>query len=443
MTLMPRKMIMITALDIWMLTGDIKQPGTGNQSLYNTLLGYASAGWEVHMLTPSRVCATMGGINDGVIIHRMPIRWHDLLVQVKRKFRKLLERGGRKTMPRAGTGKPRALAPPVGLYPYSKVFRRLMGRRAVTLAHRIGGAHVVYGYEIHGALAAAVAAKTLDLPLVTRFQGTELCRFLNQPEEMLKWKTHVEAARVDADLVIMADDGTQGNKVLDALGVQQEQVRFWMNGVVKEDVYRPTVDRARVWCRHGLAEARLVVLHTGRMFHWKRIDRHLRVLRLVRNVLDCFHAVFIGDGPEFADMQKLCSDLQMDDCVCFLGAMPHGEVMNYLNACDVYISFYDLSNLSNSLIEACICGKCIVTTNIGDTSHLLTDNINGVVVSPADDEAAIAANLIRVLQDPTERNRLASKAQERGWDLETWKERMQKEVAEVERVLARRVVEHN
>jgi glycosyltransferase involved in cell wall biosynthesis len=213
-----------------------------------------------------------------------------------------------------------------------------------------------------------------------------------------------------------------------------------MNGVVKDDVYRPSVDRAGLRASLGLTNGEAMVLHTGRMFHWKRIDRHLRVLRRALDVFDGFRAIFIGDGAEFAAMKQLCHELGLVDRARFLGAMSHDEVMNYLNACDVYISFYDLSNLSNSLIESCVCGKCIVTTNVGGTGHLLVDGINGVVVCPHDDEVAIAAGLVRVLKDPAERDRLAQGAFRRGQALETWAQRMESEVAEVERVLQDRQI---
>lgn len=433
-----RKMILVTHLDVWMLTGRIKKPGTGNQSLYNTLLGYARADWQVHMLTTSRTCAGMPSIHDNVIIHRQPIRWYEFYSWAKKKAGELLGRGkGQKAMASAGEA-PRAIKPPPGLYRYSRLFRRVMGRRAVNLARRLGGVEFIYGHEIHGALAGEKAAKTLRVPLITRFQGTELCRFLSQPDEMLRWKSHLEASRVDADLVIMTDDGTQGDEVLDSLGVPRERVRFWMNGVVKDDVYRPNMDRASLRAKLGLADGEAMVLHTNRMFHWKRIDRHLRVLRRARDMFDGFKTIFIGDGAELVAMKQLCHDLDLDGCVRFLGALPHDEVMNYLNACDVYISFCDLTNLSNSLIESCVCGKCIVTTNVGGTGHLLTDRVNGVVVASSVDEAAIAAGVVRVLKDPAERARLAQGAFRRGQELETWDQRMKREVAEVEQVLERR-----
>ena len=61
---MSRRMLLITHLDVWMLTPKTKRAGVGNQSLYNTLLGYARAGYEVHMLTTSTALAGMAPIHN-------------------------------------------------------------------------------------------------------------------------------------------------------------------------------------------------------------------------------------------------------------------------------------------------------------------------------------------------------------------------------------------
>jgi glycosyltransferase involved in cell wall biosynthesis len=437
---MSRRMMVISDLDVWLLTAGNTKPGAGNQDMYNTLLGYARAGWDVHLLTTQCGLAGMPPIHPHVTVHRRPIRLVEAQQAAKKLLKKVVRRLRRNTAEggaaAAGSPRPKRMA----LSPwYGMAFRRVMGRRAVALARRLGGADLVYGYETYGVLAGRAAADALGVPLVTRFQGTELCRYLADPPALLACKGYVDALRIPADLVIMANDGTQGDKVLDLVGVPKERYRFWMNGVVKDDVYRPNVDAAGIRRRLGIADGDVFVLHTGRMFHWKRIDRHLRVIERAAREFPHFKAVFIGDGPERQAVEALAGALRLEGRVIFLGAMPHDEVMNYLNACDIYIAFQDLSNLSNAPIECCVCGKCIVTTAVGGTTDLLTDGASAVVVPQHDDVEAIAAGLLRVLKDPRERARLAEGARRRGQELKSWEERMRMETDEVERLLAPRV----
>jgi len=429
-----RKMLLVTNLDVWLLSNKVRIPGAGNQSLYNTLLGYANAGYDIHMLTTSMVLKDVGPIHQRVHIHRMPLRLVDFAVTVSGFLNRLLP--WRRRHPRAGG----ALRMEVSrnYFIYSRYFRRVMSRRAVKLARQLGGVDLIYGHEVQGALAGEAAAKALGVPLITRFQGTELSRFLDRPQEILKFKTRVAALRADADLVIMSNDGTQGDKVLDFAGVPRERYRFLMNGVVKDDVYRPGVDAAAIRRKLGIPDGHSFVLYTGRMFPWKRVDRLLRVVRRASEQFDAFTTVIIGDGADMEGSQALARELDLGKRVIFTGAMAHSEVMDYLNACDVYVSFHDLTNLCNPAIEACVCGKCIVSTAAGGTTDLLSDNVNAVVVPDKDDEEAMTAALVEVLRNPQKRAALARGAFERGKSLKTWEERMKQEIAEVEAVLEKK-----
>jgi glycosyltransferase involved in cell wall biosynthesis len=432
---MSKKMILITNLDVWWLTTKIRRPGTGNQSLYNTLLGYANAGWEIHMMTTSLVLSGMPSIHENVFIHRQPILIFEIVGKLKTIVKKLL----RLLKPDSGSGsssvRTTSLNPVVRLWIASRIFRWVMGWRAAKLSRKLEGVEFVYGYEVLGALAGRVAADKLGVPLITRFQGTELGQFLDNPEKLLSYKTKVEATRTKADLIIMANDGTFGDKVLDFLGVPKEKYRFYMNGVVKDDVHRPDVDVAQIRKQAHVPNDNLFLLYTGRFFYFKRIDRLLRVFAKALEQYPKMNLVLIGDGPEKKPCENLSRELGLADNIRFLEALPHSDVMDYLNACDIYAAFYDLSNLSNSMIEACVCGKCIVTSDVGGTTDLLTDGINAVVVKKYDDVEALSQGLLKVVADPAERVRLSEGARRRGVELKTWEQRMQMEVEEVEGIL--------
>lgn len=376
----------------------------------------------------------MPPIHNKVVIHRKPMVTSipfSILKAVTRRLRGLSKSDGK-----AKTVATTLKSPSMISRLHAWVFRRVMAYRAVRLTKKLGGVDFVYGYEVHGTLAAKDAAGKLGVPLITRFQGTELSQFLGEPEKLLSYKTKVEATSTDADLIIMANDGTRGDKVLDFLGVPQEKYRFYLNGVNKNDVYRPDVDVARIRKKaHVLAE-NLFLLHTGRFFYFKRIDRLLKVFARAFLQYPKATLVLIGDGPEKNACKDLANELGVADNVVFLDSLPHCEVMDYLNACDVYVAFYDLSNLSNSMIESCVCGKCIITTAVGGTTDLLTNGVNAIVIEKHDDIEAITRALVGVLRSPNERARLAEGARKRGSELKTWEERMLIETDEVAKVLA-------
>ena len=433
---MHKKMILITNLDVWLLSSTVKTLGAGNQSLYNTLLGYARVGWEVHMLTNCVVLSHAPTIHKNIIIHRKPMFTSLVFRILKPLIKRLLGVPKPSAVPKTVSTSTRPYAFKDWLY--AQVFRHVMSQEAIKIAEQLGGVDFIYGYEIQGALAGKEAARKLCVPLVNRFQGTELGQWLEQPEKLLSYKTWVEATKIEADLIIMANDGTFGDRVLDFLGTPKEKYRFYMNGVVKEDVYRPNVDIAQIREKAGVPAGNLFLLYTGRFFHWKRVDRLLEVFAKASQEYCDATLVLIGDGPERTACEQLVNHLGIADEVVFLDPLPHSEVMDYLNACDIYVAFTDLSNLSNAMIEACVCGKCIVTTNVRGTTDLLTDGVNAVVVDKHDDVDAITAALMKVMKADVERSRLEKGARQRGAELMTWKERMQMETDEVTTMLAKK-----
>ncbi|MBN1590759.1 MAG: glycosyltransferase family 4 protein [Pirellulales bacterium] len=435
-----KKILILTNLDVWVFDLNSRIAGAGHQVVLNTLLGFANAGYEVHMITTSRLHSELPPIHDNVHIHRLPLPWFDLcqkLISIPkyalRKLRSFIKSTGTPKRPRSFVD----FSPPALWYYTYYFFRPTVARYAVKLARRIGGVDVVYGHEVVGAIAAETVSKQLRVPLVTRFQGTELSQFLDQPERLMRCKTHVVALRADADLIIMANDGTLGDQVLDFLGVPKKKYRFYIDGVVKDDVHRPDVDVQAVRKRFLVPDDCLFLLYAGRMFYWKRIDRLLEVAARVKQDFDDFRLVVVGDGPEMAAVQTLARNLEVTDHVRFVGAMPHGDLMDLMNACDVYVSFHDLTNLCNPALEACVCGKCIATTAIGGIQDLLTDNVNAVVCEPHDDVDGIAKRLLRLLRNPEERKRLRDAAFQQGkTKVKTWVERMEMEVAEIEKTIA-------
>lgn len=435
---MPRRRILfVTDLDVWLLqeTGRIVRKA-GNQSLYNTLLGYARAGWDVEVLTAKDVHGGVETLEDGIRIRRVRM----LLQQPVRLFRKAVAAMRKPaTAPvAAGTtpAKPRTAIDEGTLDNMKRwsVFQADMGAR--TLARCLAWRpDVICGYEIYGAPLAVALGRVLRIPVVTRFQGTLLGAWADDPVRMRRFRTHVTALRAPADLVVMADDGTLGDVVLRRLGADMGRVRFWMNGVVKEDVLAAR-ERAGQAPRPG---GPLRLLTASRLVEWKRVDRALDLLSRLPKDVPPWVLEIAGDGPERTALEGMTSRLGLADRVTFLGPITHDEVLDRLVRADAYLSLYDLSNLSNGVLEATVAGVPVFALDVGGTSHLVRDGVTGVLVRPERLFDDGARRLARLLSDEAWRNGLAGQAAEAGRSaVRTWEERMRLEVAEVEALLVGR-----
>lgn len=301
-----------------------------------------------------------------------------------------------------------------------------------TLCER-GDVSLVYGYEIYGAPVARRAASAFGLPLVTRFQGTLMSQRRYMPLSNLRFWKHVRGLATPADLVIMTNDGTQGAEYLRSLGHPLERIRFWMNGFDR-DIEQFAVRDVRE--ELGIPAGAPLLLTVSRLSNWKRVDRSVNALAALRaRGLDAW-LVVVGVGPERSRLENLASGLGIADRVVFAGAVPRGSLASYYRSADLVLSLYDFSNLANPVIEAMVLGAPVLAYEVGGTSELVKDGVNGLLTPDADDAVGLAGLLGRLLQDEEGLRRLGASA--RTWALDnvwTWQERMQVEADDLDSLI--------
>ena len=114
------------------------------------------------------------------------------------------------------------------------------------------------------------------------------------------------------------------------------------------------------------------------------------------------------------------------------------EVKYFMNGSDIFLSLYDHSNLCNPILEALVCGKCIVTIDDGSTRGILRDGYNAVLVKKEDLEKRLPKIIVSLLSDEKRRNQIRENARKYAeTHLYTWDERMMMEIKEVEKIMKR------
>ena len=321
-------------------------------------------------------------------------------------------------------------------------FPLLAANRAKDLIDTSPRFDVLYAYEVHAALAARLLRRRgVRLPLVTRFQGTVMHPALT--DTMLYYRRYEEALalRTPADLLIMTDDGTQGDEVVAKLSPSMtSKMKFWRNGL-DLDRLRPAPAEQRRDARAalGVPDGALVMLTASRLAAWKRVDRAVRAMQRVAAWVPNAMLLVVGDGEERARLRALARELRIEHNVRFTGAVPQADVMLAMHAADVFLAIADLSNVGNPLLEAMACGMCVVAVDAGDTRELVADGVTGRLVDNTQRsgfvkplEERLGDLLVQLASDAPQRERLAAGAaayaREHFW---TWGQRMAAEVAAV------------
>ena len=285
---------------------------------------------------------------------------------------------------------------------------------------------VIYGQQGYGAAAGYLLSRLLRLPNATRLYGSALYAQYGAN----KWRIILNNLKsalpfiLPSRYLIITQDGTQANKIAEVFGVAGDRLRIWFNGIDKDIV----VDQQGSGVNWPVPGETKSILWLGRLQGWKHPERALEAFGHLRKIRHDVHLVFVGSGSSIPVLTASVDQLQLNDCVHFLGSVSHESVSAYCKKADIFLSLLDFSNLSNTVIEAMSSGCCVVALDNGDTGLLIKDGETGILVNP--NSLPNLPNVINNLLDDQEyRTSIGKKARNFIYEhLPSWEERINQEV---------------
>lgn len=160
------------------------------------------------------------------------------------------------------------------------------------------------------------------------------------------------------------------------------------------------------------------LLCIARLVEKKGLDRQLRIYAALRGEGVPFAARIVGDGPLRGELERLASRLGVAAEVTFVGHLRQPEVWNELAGADVLLHTGvvapsgDRDGLPNVIPEAMAAGVVVVSSPVAGATEAVTDGVTGIVASP-DEPAAWVAALRRLVHDDALSERLRGAA--RAW----------------------------
>jgi len=132
----------------------------------------------------------------------------------------------------------------------------------------------------------------------------------------------------------------------------------------------------------------------------KGFDVLIRAFKEVRRVHPGVDLVIAGEGKEKERLKKLARDLNLGECIHFLGPVTDEEKAKLLKGCDFYVcAALREEPFSNSTLEAFASGKTVVASNVGGIPDLVKDRVTGLLVPPGDPDL-LAKKIIGLLDNP-------------------------------------------
>ncbi|MFC1508432.1 glycosyltransferase family 4 protein [Candidatus Omnitrophota bacterium] len=301
--------------------------------------------------------------------------------------------------------------------------------------------HVIYSYQEQNTYVGWLLAKRFRALFIKRFFGTWAYKNWYLRKD-LKSKCYAILDFIKwcwpSDLLIVTHDGTHGDKIADLLHIRKEKFRMWLNGVNKDG---SPDEETSVSLRFslGFSDEHLVLMCLSRLADWKRQDRVICAMPMI--LKDAPHArlVLVGDGPRRKGLERMVKELELEDYVCFTGMIEHNKVRDMIGVADVFLQTNDVSCLGSTLLEAIICGRTVVTWDVGATRDIVIDGQNGCLMRNAQPET-IAQTIIDLAKNPERLKCLASGARKFAREkLLSWEDRMAMEIDLIESIYTKKI----
>lgn len=148
------------------------------------------------------------------------------------------------------------------------------------------------------------------------------------------------------------------------------------------------------------------ILFVGRLEDVKGVDVLLEALTTVVAAVPSAHLTVVGGGSLEADLRERVSTAGLETHVRFVGLADREEVLGLMRRCTVLAIASRYEGLPMVLLESWANRLPVVATAVGSIPVVASDGVDALVV-PREDPAALAAALLRVLQDPEFAHQLA------------------------------------
>lgn len=124
---------------------------------------------------------------------------------------------------------------------------------------------------------------------------------------------------------------------------------------------------------------KFIISFIGRLISGKGVSDLISALE---NISYDFVLFVIGGGPERKNLEALAKKLNLQNKIIFFGYQKFEDAISIIKISDAVVNPSYTEGLPTSVIEAALCRKAIVATNVGGTPEIITDNKNGFLIEP-------------------------------------------------------------
>lgn len=254
----------------------------------------------------------------------------------------------------------------------------------------------------------AVLSQLSGIPLILEYNGSE-------PWVRQKWGGLLILKRLcyfmenfslrKANLIVVVSDVLK--EELLKRGIKENKILVNYNGVDPEE-FNPNINGLKIRKKYNL-ENKIVIGAVSTFGVWhgmpvlaKSVKAIIQKFQIPNSKFQ-IHFLFIGDGVQRPECERIIRKDRMENYVTFTGIVPYNEVPKYLAACDILVSPHvpnpDGSEFFGSptkIFEYMAMGKPIVASNLGQIGEILEDKKTALLIEPNNIDKLVEALIILI-----------------------------------------------
>lgn len=179
------------------------------------------------------------------------------------------------------------------------------------------------------------------------------------------------------------------------LGIARKEKSHVIYNAVDVEKYKPVENRAELRNKLGIDVTKKIIVSTGRLIEQKGFPYLMEAMRSLytEKRMQDIQLIILGEGCDRSQLEHIQKSFPKD-LVVLAGAVLN--VVEYLQAADIFVMSSVWEGCSVALIEAGAVGLPVVATPVGVAPELIVDSHNGILVPIRDTDALVHA-LYRLL----------------------------------------------
>lgn len=312
----------------------------------------------------------------------------------------------------------RALFKIFRLFPTPSMFLLLLKFMKLFWASLQHSPDVILGTGKHGAWFAVLVGKLTFKKTVVIGHGTEFIITMSGKSQKINKRVYSSA-----NAIIHVSGYTQ--KIAETAGVINNNSFIIHNGADNELFYKLEDKHIADFKRRKSLEGKKIIVTVGNVQTRKGHEWVIRSMPEILRSVPNAHYYCVGLPTIKTHLEKIVGELQLNGHVHFIGKVNQQELLNWLNAADVFAmtsiatDYGDVEGFGIAVIEAALCGIPAVVTNESGPGEAIIENVTGFGAKEKD-TTIIAQRITMLLQDQNLRNSMGQSALNNAIQNLTW-----------------------